>query len=103
MERTMNDELQPAQATEADLRKHAIDSLHRKAAFKKSAALYVAVNLLLIVIWALAADDGDGFWPIWVIGGWGIGLAIQGWAAYGWTSRGITEDDVNAEIERLKR
>ena len=100
----MSDEPQPVPVEGEDpLRKQAIDSLHRKDAFKKTAALYVAVNLLLVVIWAFTSDDGDGFWPVWVIGFWGLGLAIQGWAAYGWTSRGITEDDVNQEIERLKR
>lgn len=95
----------PAAGTDVDdpLRKQAIDSLHRKDAFKKTAALYVAVNLLLVVIWAFTSDDGDGFWPIWVIGFWGLGLAIQGWAAYGWTSRPITDDDVSKEMDRLKR
>jgi uncharacterized protein DUF1707/2TM domain-containing protein len=35
-------------------------------------AAYVAVNLMLIVIWAVT---GAGyFWPIWPLLGWGIGL-----------------------------
>ena len=35
-------------------------------------AAFVAVNLLLIVIWA--ATGAGYFWPIWPILGWGIGL-----------------------------
>jgi hypothetical protein len=33
---------------------------------------FVAVNLLLIVIWA--ATGAGYFWPIWPLLGWGIGL-----------------------------
>src|SRR3712207_7042354 len=33
--------------------------------------VYVAVNLILIAIWAVAG--GGYFWPIWPILGWGIG------------------------------
>ena len=35
---------------------------------------YVAVNLLLIVIWA--ATGAGYFWPIWPILGWGLGLLL---------------------------
>lgn len=35
-------------------------------------ATFVAVNAALILVWALT---GAGyFWPVWSIGGWGIGL-----------------------------
>ncbi len=37
---------------------------------------YIAVNLMLVAIWALT---GAGyFWPIWPILGWGIGLIADG-------------------------
>lgn len=37
---------------------------------------YIAVNLMLVAIWALT---GAGyFWPIWPIVGWGIGLIADG-------------------------
>jgi hypothetical protein len=35
-------------------------------------AAFVAVNLMLIVIWA--ATGAGYFWPIWPILGWGLGL-----------------------------
>jgi class 3 adenylate cyclase len=39
------------------------------------AAVYVAVNLFLIAVWAVT---GAGyFWPIWSILGWGVGLACH--------------------------
>lgn len=34
---------------------------------------YLAVNLILIVVWA--ATGADYFWPIWPMLGWGLGIA----------------------------
>ena len=39
------------------------------------ATVYVAVNVFLIAVWALTG--GGYFWPIWVILGWGLGLACH--------------------------
>ena len=46
--------------------------------FAEHLATYLAVNAFLIVIWI--ASGGGFFWPIFVIGGWGIGVAAH-WAA----------------------
>lgn len=43
--------------------------------FYKSLTIYIAVNLGFILIWAMTG--GGYFWPIWVIVGWGIGLATN--------------------------
>jgi hypothetical protein len=95
----MNDEIQAAPASEEDLRKQAVASLHRKRGFKQTLFAYLVVNALLIGIWAVS---GAGyFWPVWVIGGWGIGLAFQAWGAYG-QRRGMSEDEVAREMQRLK-
>jgi hypothetical protein len=99
MEGTMNDEVQVAPASEEDLRKQALSSIKRKRAFRHVAFIYLVVNTILVGIWALS---GAGyFWPGWVIGGWGIGLAFQGWSAYG-RRREISEDDVAREMDRLR-
>ena len=45
--------------------------------FKIHLTIYLLVNLLLIGIWA--ASGGGYFWPVWVILGWGIGIAAH-WA-----------------------
>ena len=50
----------------------AVKRIRAKRAFGLHATVYVAVNLLLIAVWALT---GRGyFWPIWPILGWGVGL-----------------------------
>lgn len=40
------------------------------------------------------------FWPIWVLGGWGIGLVMHYWEAF--MRRPVTEADVDAEVRRLQ-
>ena len=95
----MNDEIQMAPASEEDLRKQAVASLNRKRAFRQTVFAYLVVNALLIGIWAVS---GAGyFWPVWVIGGWGIGLAFQAWGAYGQRRR-ISEDEVSHEMSRIR-
>jgi class 3 adenylate cyclase len=47
-----------------------------RESFKTHLTLYLLVNALLIGIWA--ASGGGYFWPVWVILGWGIGVAAHG-------------------------
>ena len=76
-------------------------SRHRKAqaCVQADAASYVIVNAFLIVIWAVS---GAGyFWPVWVMGGWGLGLAFTAYKAYG-PREAITDDEVAHEMTRLR-
>lgn len=60
---------------------------------------YVVINAFLIAIWAVT---GAGyFWPVWVIAGWGVGLVLHAWDVF--FRRPITEEDVEAELCRLRR
>jgi hypothetical protein len=64
--------------------------------FSAHVVTYVVVNAFLILIWAVT---GAGyFWPIWVIGGWGVGLALHAWDTF--LRRPVTEADVDAELTR---
>ncbi len=74
----------------------AIERLKAKRDFKTHVAVYVIVNAMLVVIWALS--DADYFWPIWPVLGWGAGLAVNAWMVY--VQKPITEDDVRAEMGR---
>jgi hypothetical protein len=78
-------------------RRHAaIKRLKAKRGFQQNVVAYVAVNALLVTIWFVG---GRGlFWPVFVMAGWGVGLAIHGWQTYG--AKPITEDDVRREMER---
>jgi len=64
--------------------------------FGSHAVAYVVINAFLVVVWAVT---GAGyFWPVWVLGGWGIGLVLHGWDVF--LRRPVTEADVDAELRR---
>jgi 2TM domain-containing protein len=86
--------------SEQGLRDQAVQRLKRKRDFKSHVFIYVAVNALLVVIWAITSDGGL-FWPIFPILGWGIGVAANAWDVYG--RRPITEDEIRRETDRLRR
>ena len=96
----MADPIDTTTATEDELREQAVASIKRKRDFKNTALAYVVVNIALVIIWA--ATGAGSFWPAWVIGGWGIGLAFQGYGAYG-RKHGITEGEISEEMQRLRR
>ena len=51
------------------------------------------------MIWALT---GAGyFWPVWVLGGWGVGLVLHAWEAF--VRRAVTDADIEAEVRRGRR
>ncbi len=74
-----------------------------RARFRKSLFLYFIVCTFLWAIWWVTAGRHVGFhgypWPIWVMLGWGIGLAFQYVNAY----QGNKDDMVEEEYEKLKK
>lgn len=85
-----------------DVRQQAIARLKAKRSFKVNLGVYLVVNAVLVVIWALTKGDDDaGFWPIWTIAFWGLGLAFQAWHLYGPATLGLSEDDIQKEMGRL--
>ncbi len=85
--------------SEQDLRSQAVERLKKKRDFKAHLLIYFLVNAFLVVIWAVSKDNGDFFWPIFVIVGWGIGVIANAWDVYG--RKPITEDEIRRE-ERLR-
>ena len=84
--------------SEEGLRKLAVLRLKKKRDFGTHIVVYIAVNAMLVAIWAVT---GAGFfWPIFPILGWGIGVAANAWDVYG--RKPITEDEVQRETERLR-
>jgi hypothetical protein len=86
-------------ASEADLREQAIAQLKKKRDFRTHLFMYVAVNAMLVVIWAITSDGGL-FWPIFPILGWGIGVAGNAWDVYG--RKPLREEDIQREQQRLR-
>ncbi|WP_198950780.1 2TM domain-containing protein [Kineosporia sp. A_224] len=70
--------------------------LEKKRAWTSGLVAYLVVNSFLIGVWALT---GRGyFWPVWVLGGWGLGVVLSFWDTF--VRKPITEADVDAEIRR---
>jgi hypothetical protein len=84
-----------------DLRKQAIESLHRKRSFKNFVAGWFILNAIMVAVWALTG--GGPFWPGWVLFGTTIALAFSAWGAYGNANRPITENDIQNEIKKLEK
>lgn len=89
----------PERAPDPDpLRAEARRRVEAKRSFSAHLVSYAVVNAFLILIWAVT---GQGyFWPMWVLGGWGIGLVMHYWEAF--MHRPVTEADVDAELRRLQ-
>ena len=79
-----------------DKRESAVRRIENRRAFTTHLVTYVVINTLLVVIWAV--NGGGYFWPIWPMGGWGIGLALHAWTVFG--QRPITDDDIQREMRR---
>jgi hypothetical protein len=88
-----------------DLRKLAKKRLKAKQDFKQFLGIWLGVSLLLVAIWAFTSFSTGRvlyFWPVWPIGGMGVAAFFIGLDAYGPGQRGITESDIDAEVERIR-
>ena len=82
----------------ADERQQARKRVQARRDFGAHLVSYLVVNAFLILVWAVT---GAGyFWPIWVIGGWGVGLALHAWDTF--VRKPVTEADVDAELTRQR-
>jgi hypothetical protein len=84
--------------TEDALREQAIVRIKKKRDFATHLVVYLLVNAMLVVIWAVTGSHF--FWPIFPILGWGIGLGANAWDVYG--RKPISEGEIQHEISRLR-
>jgi len=85
--------------TADQLRDLAVQRLRKQSDFRLHLLIYLAVNGLLVVVWAWTG--AALFWPIFPIVAWGIGLAANAWDAYG--RRPISEERIDREMRKLER
>jgi hypothetical protein len=85
-------------APDLELRQAAIARLRKKRSLQAHTLAYVMVNLFLNMIW-LAADAGSFYWPIFLLFGWGIGLAFHIWDVY--APAVPSEEKIEREARRL--
>jgi hypothetical protein len=78
-------------------RDKAVQQLKKRRDFYGHLLIYTLVNAFLVVIWAITDPHGF-FWPVFVIGIWGIGVVMNAWDVF-WRP-GITEEDIQHEVKR---
>jgi hypothetical protein len=89
--------------SDESLRDYAKKQLKKKQDFKVYMWVYLFVVALTSAVWFLTSPNAP-YWPAWVILGMGIAAFFVGLDAYGRLgSKPITDAEVDAEVERLKR
>ena len=77
-------------------RQGAIQRIRAKRGFWLHFATYLAVNALLVVIWAMTSPGH--FWPIWPMLGWGIGVIANAVSVYVRPTE-ISEERIDREMQ----
>jgi len=81
----------PTNAREAAVRR-----LTARRELVTHAVTFAIFNIALVVVWTVT---GHGyFWPGWILGLWGAGLAIHAWDV--WGRRPISDEDIRREVDR---
>lgn len=78
----------------------ATKKVQKKLNFYKSLTTYLIVCAFL---WAIALLTGSGYpWPIWVMLGWGVGLAFQAIDAFSFTANEQQRQQmIEEEVRRM--
>ncbi len=79
-----------------DQRQRAIRRIQAKRGFWRHFAIYLAVNAMLVVTWAMGS--GGYFWPVWPMLGWGIGVVAHAVSVYVGPQK-ITEAQIERELQ----
>ncbi len=95
--------MQPTSPTPASLRDQRLWQVARaRTKFQSYALVFFVINAGLWLLWAFLPESHGRHdelpWPIWTSVFWGIGLVLQGLAAYGRLSSG---ERTQREYERL--
>ena len=82
-----------------DLRERALRRLKKKHEFHVHLVIYLMVNTMIVLVWAMTSHGF--FWPIFILVGWGVGVVANAWDAYGGDEP--TEDRITREMDKLNR
>jgi cytochrome b561 len=91
------------QMSEEELYREAKKRVEEKKDFFTHLAVYLVVNVMLILIWAFVTDDGFP-WFVFPLGGWGIGVLFHFLNTFVF-SRGTDWEKraIEREMERLRK
>jgi len=88
--------------SEEEIYRKAREKVEEKKGFYVHFIVYIVVNILLIIIWAVT---GAGFpWFIFPLGGWAIGILFHFLWVFVFSRQTSWERrEIEKEVERLKR
>ena len=89
--------------SEEELYQIARKRVEEKKGFFIHLAVYIIVNIMLVLIWAFSADGGFP-WFIFPLGGWGIGVLFHFLGVFVFSRQSNWEKrEIEKEVERLKK
>ena len=92
----------PTQMTEEEIYKEAKKIVEEKRSFRNHFIVYLCVNALLVVIWAVTSW-GEFPWFVFPLGGWGIGVLFHYLNTYVFSRENTEEVEKEAEKIRKRR
>ena len=93
----------PTQMSEEELYREARKRVEEKKGFFTHLAVYIIVNILLVIIWAFPSGGGSP-WFLWPLGGWGIGVLFHFLGVFVFSRKSNWEKrEVEKEVERLRK
>lgn len=90
------------QMSEEEIYKIARKRVEEKKGFFNHLAVYIVVNVVLVLIWAFTSRGYP--WFFWPLGGWGIGLIFHFLGVFVFDKEtGWEKQEIEKEAERLRK
>ncbi len=95
----------PSLQEEEDLRTKAEERVKERIGLYWDIAAYLIINGFLVILWALTKGEGNaGYWFVWPLLGWGIGLLFHIFGVVtGEKSEAVRERMIQKEMEKMKK
>jgi uncharacterized membrane protein len=90
----------PTQMTEEEIYEAAKKRVEEKKGFRSHFIIYLCVNALLVIIWAVTGADFP--WFVFPLGGWGIGVLIHFLNIYVFSREADTRE-IEKEAEKIRK
>ncbi len=94
----------PYELSEEEIYKLARERVNEKKGFYIHLAVYIVVNIMLVLIWWFT---GHGYpWFIFPLAGWGIGIIFHFLAVFVFSGHGTTDwerREMEKEMERIRK
>ena len=89
--------------SEKELYEKARKRVEEKKGFYTHLAVYIVINILLVIIWAFPSGGGPP-WFLFPLGGWGIGLLFHFLGVFVFSKQtGWDRREMEKEVERMRR